>query len=144
MRPKGPNVQKCAVSSGILANVKFLGGGGGRVQRAGTLSHRMAHSANGIGLAAGGIGFLVCGLVSSFGGLEFSVGGIDFSVGGFRKSIGGFETPWPYPCAGRAIQYANYPPKKCFNPSASLCLTLSISHKEAEGSEKRTLQPLSA
>ena len=104
----------------------------------------MAHSANGIGLAAGGIGFLVCGLVSSFGGLEFSVGGIDFSVGGFRKSIGGFETPWPYPCAGRAIQYAIYPPKKCFNLSADLCLTLSISNKEAEGFEKRTLQPLSA
>ena len=118
----------------------------------------MAHSAggiwlaaDGIGLAAGGIGFLVGGFVSSFGGFEFSVGGIDISVGGiensvggFRKSIGGFETPWPYPCAGRAIQYAIHLPKECFNLSADLCLTLSISHKEAEGSEKRTLQPLSA
>ena len=111
----------------------------------------MAHSADGIGLAADGIGLLICGFVSSFGGIDFSIGGFEFSgggiensVGGFRKSIGGFETPWPYPCAGRAIQYAIHLPKECFNLSADLCLTLSISNQEAEGFEKRTLQPLSA
>ena len=96
-------MQKCAVSSGILANVKFLGGGGGRVQRAGALSHRKADSAGGIGLAAGGIGFLVCGFDYSVSGIEISVGGIEFSVGGIENSVGGFETPKPNPRAGRAI-----------------------------------------
>ena len=144
MRHDGQTVQKSAVSSRVLANVKIIGavGEGYSVQAHRAIAWRILSA--GLGLLPTGFRCSDCGLVSSFGGLDFSVGGIDFSIGGFRKSIGGFETPWPYPCAGRAIQYAIHLPKKCFNLSADLCLTLSISNKEAEGFEKRTLQPLSA
>ena len=130
MRPKGPKVQKCAVSSGILANVKFLGGGGGRVQCAGAAGHGIALSVGGIGISVGGMGI--------------SVGGIDKSIGGIGFSIGGIETSRPNTRARRAIYTQFLPSKKCFNPSAVGCFTLNISTKVAEGFGNRILQHGSA
>ena len=103
MRLYVQTVQKSAVSSRVLANVKIIGavGEGYSVQAHRAIEWRILPT--GLGLLPAGFRCSVGGLVSSFGGLEFSVGGIDFSVGDFRKSIGGFESPWPYPCAGRAI-----------------------------------------
>ena len=96
MRPKGPKVQKCAVSSGILANVKFLGGGGGRVQCAGAAGHDIALSVGGMGISVGGMGF-------SVGGIGFSVAGIEKSIGDIGFSIGSIETSRPNTRARRAL-----------------------------------------
>ena len=137
MRPKGPKVQKCAVSSGILANVKFLGGGGGRVQCAGAAGHDIALSIGEMGISVGGMEF-------SVGGMGISVAGIEKSIGDIGFSIGGIETSRPNPRARRAIYTQFLPSKKCFNPSAALRFALSINTNVAEGFGNRTLQHGSA
>ena len=137
MRHDGPTVQKSAVSSGILANVKFLGGGGGRVQCAGAAGHDIALSIGEMGISVGGMEF-------SVGGMGISVAGIEKSIGDIGFSIGGIETSRPNPRARRAIYTQFLPSKKCFNPSAVGCFTLNISTKVAEGFGNRILQHGSA
>ena len=136
MRHDGPTVQKSAVSSGILANVKFLGGGGGRVQCAGAAGHDIALSIGEMGISVGGMEF-------SVGGMGISVAGIEKSIGDIGFSIGGIETSRPNPRARRAIYTQFLPSKKCFNPSAVGCFTLNISTKVAEGFGNRILQHVS-
>ena len=137
-------MQKCAVSSGILANVKFLGGGGGRVLCAGAAGHDIALSVGGMGISVGGMGISVGGMGFSVGGIGFSVAGIEKSIGDIGFSIGGIETSRPNTRARRAIYTQFLPSKKCFNPSAVGCFTLNISTKLAEGFGNRTLQHGSA
>ena len=166
MRPKGPKVQKCAVSSGILANVKFLGGGGGRVQCAGAAGHDIALSVGGMGISVGGMGI-------SIGGMEFSVGGIGFSVAGIEKSTLDFLSAalkhQGQIHAPGALYIRNFSPRKnvstlhkctfgcarhsenkfslcslLHKSSATRCFALNISTKVTEGFENRTLQHGSA
>ena len=145
MRPKGPKVQKCAVSSGILANVKFLGGGGGRVLCAGAAGHDIALSVGGMGISVAGIekstlDFLSAALKHQ--GQIHAPGALYIRNFSPRKNVSTLHK-----CTFGCARHSENKFSLCsllHKSSATRCFALNISTKVTEGFENRTLQHGSA